>query len=289
LPKDNKINWMAFLQKPYPFNEDLKRNTKVIFFISIGIFVFLLLFQPISINDLPNRQKLNLMIGLGVITFLSLSLNLLIIPSLFPRIFLRREWIVWKEILWNLWMLFTISIGYLASYRVLGILEFDLNMVMKLLLIAIVPLTLLIVFNQNRLLRLHLKTAHELNAWLKESKSDAEKLVHFDSEYQKDKLSIKIKYLLLIRSADNYIEVFWKDGIVVKSQLIRSSLSRAQELLHDFNYIFKCHRSFLVNVNFIDRVEGNSQGYRLFFENLDFDVPVSKLSIEHLKELIHNL
>ncbi len=285
----NKIQWGTFLKKPYPFNEDLKRNTKIIFFISIGIFIFLLLFQPININELPNQQKIYLMMGIAIITFLSLSLNLLIIPSLAPRIFLRREWIVWKEILWNLWILFTIALGYLASYKILGILVFDLNMVMKLLLIAIVPLTVLIIFNQDRLLRSHLKTANEMNTRLKESKTEAEKLVHFDSEYQKDKLSIKVKFLLLIRSADNYIEVFWKDGNVTKSQLIRSSLTRAQELLEEYTYIFKCHRSFLVNVHYIDRVEGNSQGYRLFFENLDFEVPVSKISIDHLKELIRSL
>ncbi|HCC29409.1 MAG TPA: hypothetical protein DEQ03_05040, partial [Marinilabiliales bacterium] len=71
-----------FLKKPYPFNDDLKRNTKLIFFISIGIFVFLLLFQPIDINALPSRQKIYLIMGLGIITFLSLSLNLLILPSL---------------------------------------------------------------------------------------------------------------------------------------------------------------------------------------------------------------
>jgi hypothetical protein len=285
----NRVDLMAFLQKPYPFNEDLKHNTKVILFISISIFAFLLLFQPISINALPNQQKINLIIGLGVVTFLSLSLNLLIIPSLVPRIFLRKEWLVWKEILWNLWMLFTTAIGYLASYKVLGILVFDFQMVMKLLLVAVVPLTILIIFNQDRLLKLHLKTANDLNARLKENRNEAEKLVHFDSEYQKDKLSIKVKFLILIRSADNYIEVFWKDGNVVKSQLIRSSLLRAQELLQDYSYIFKCHRSFLVNINLVDRVEGNSQGYRLFFENLDFDVPVSKVSINQLKEIVRSI
>jgi DNA-binding LytR/AlgR family response regulator len=278
-----------FLKKPYPFNDDLKRNTKLIFFISIGIFVFLLLFQPIDINALPSRQKIYLIMGLGVITFLSLSLNLLILPSLLPRIFLKREWIVWKEILWNLWILFTIALGYMLSYKMLGILEFDLKMVLKLLLIAIVPLTLLIVFNQDRLLRLHLKTANEMNALLKESKSEADKLIHFDSEYQKDKLSIKVKLLLLIRSADNYIEVFWMDGTTIKNQLIRSSLTRAQELLNEYSYIFKCHRSYLVNIHFIERVEGNSQGYRLFIENIDFEIPISKNSVTQLKEHIRSL
>jgi len=280
---------LNFLNKPYPFNDDLKRNAKIIFVISISIFVFLFLFKPLDINDLGNRERIYLIIGLGAITFLSLSLNLLVLPSMFPKVFLHREWIVWKEIIWNLWILFTIAFGYLLMYKTLGILEIDFYMIIKLLLIAIVPLTFLIVFNQDRLLRLHLKTANELNTKLKDSKGVQDKLVHFDSEYQKDKLSIKARLLLLIRSADNYIEVFWKDGNEIKSQMIRTTLIRAQELLNEYSYIFKCHRSFIVNINFIDRVEGNSQGYKLFLDQLDVEVPVSKTAVMQLKDRIKHL
>jgi hypothetical protein len=278
-----------FIKKPYPFNDDLKRNAKVIFVISISIFIFLILFQPLDISTLGFNQKKFLIAGLVVTTFLSLSLNLMIIPSLFPKIFMKREWIVWKEILWNLWILFTISVSYFVFYKALGILELNFRMVVTLIVIASFPLTLLIVFNQDRLLRLHLKTANELNAKLKDSKIFYDKLVHFDSENQKDKLSIKARLLILIKSADNYIEVFWKDGDAIKKQLIRGTLLKAGELLSDYSYIFKCHRSFIVNVNFIDRVEGNSQGYKLYFENIDFEVPVSKLAVEQLKELVRFL
>ncbi len=277
---------LKFLNKPYPFNDDLKRNAKIIFFISISIFAFLLLFQPLDISLLENKEKIYLIVGFSVITFLSLSLNLLVLPSLLPRIFLRREWIVWKEIIWNLWILFTIAIGYFLSYKILGILEFEFYMMVKLILIAIFPLTLLIVFNQNRLLRLHLMIAHELNEKLKENKSVQDQLVHFDSEYQKDKLSMKARLLLLIRSADNYIEIFWKDGDTIKSRMVRSTMVKAYDLLSEYSYVFKCHRSFIVNVNFIDRVEGNSQGYKLFFENIDFEVPVSKAAVDELKEKV---
>lgn len=278
-----------FLRKPYPFNDDLKRNAKIIFFISISIFVFLFLFQPLDISLLENKEKIYLIIGLGIITFLSLSLNLLVLPSLFPKIFLHREWIVWKEIFWNLWLLFTISFGYFLLYEILGVLEFDFYMVIKLILIAVMPLTLLIVFNQNRLLRLHLFTAKEINKKLNESKHIDEQLIHFDSEYQKDKLSIKARLLLLIKSADNYIEIYWKEGDAIKKQLLRGTLLKTQNLLAEYNYIFKCHRSFLVNINFIDRVEGNSQGYKLFLENIDFEIPVSKISVKSLKEKIKSL
>ncbi|PLX17227.1 MAG: hypothetical protein C0599_13970 [Salinivirgaceae bacterium] len=277
---------LKYLKRSYPFNDDLKRNSKIIFFISVSIFVFLLLFQPLDISSLEGKEKFYLIAGLGAITFLSLSINLLVLPSIVPQIFLHKEWVIWKEILWNLWLLFTIAFGYFLMYKTLGIIEFSFYMIIKMLLIAIIPLTGLIVFNHNRLLRHHLKTAYDLNAKLKSHREIEEKLIHFDSDYQKNKLSLKARLLILIRSADNYIEIFWKDENGIQSQLIRSTLIKAQELMKDYNYFFKCHRSYIVNVNHIDRVEGNSQGYRLYFENFEFDVPVSKKAIRELKDRV---
>ena len=277
---------LEFLNKPYPFNDDLKHNTKIIFFISVGVFVFLFLFQPLQIDALATRDKYILVIGLGIITFLSLSLNLLILPSLFPKILNGSSWNVKKEIFWDLWILFTVSVGYFLYYKTLGIMEFGFDMIIKLILIAIVPTSVLITFNRNRLLRSHLKLANELNQKLKENKSIPDKLVHFMSDYQKDNLSIKVSLILFIRSANNYIEVFWKEDRAVKSQMVRCSLTKAEEVLKEDKFIFKSHRSYMANINHIDRIEGSSQGYRLYFEKVDFPVPVSKNYIHKLKELI---
>ena len=275
-----------FLNKPYPFNDDLKHNTKIIFFISVGVFVFLFLFQPLQIDALATRDKYILVIGMGIITFLSLSLNLLILPSLFSRILNGSSWNIKKEIFWDLWILFTVSVGYFLYYKALGIMEFGFDMIIKLILIAIVPTSVLITFNRNRLLRSHLKLANELNIKLQENKSIPDKLVHFVSDYQKDNLSIKVSLILFIRSANNYIEVFWQEGQEVKSQMVRCSLTKAEEILKDDKFIFKCHRSNMVNINYIDKIEGSSQGYRLYFEKVDFPIPVSKNYATRLKELI---
>lgn len=277
---------LKFFNKPYPFNNDLKHNTKIIFFISIGVFVFLYLFQPMQIGDMETRDMFILVIGLGAITFLSLSLNLLILPSLFPKILNGSSWNIKKEIFWDIWILFTVIVGYFLFYKVLGFMEFRFGMIIKLIMIAIVPTSVLIVFNRNRLLRSHLKTANELNFKLKENKSIQDKLVHFLSDYQKDNLSIKVSLILLVRSANNYIEVFWKEGQGVKSQMVRYSLTKAEEILKEYKFIFKCHRSYLANINYIDKIDGNSQGYRLFFDNVDFSVPVSKIYVHKLRELI---
>ena len=94
--------------KPYPFNDDLKHNSKIIFFISAGVLVFLMLFQPFDIGLLPKNDKYYLIIGFGVITFLSMSFYLLFLPSLFPKNYFSVKWNVKKEIFWNLWITFTI-------------------------------------------------------------------------------------------------------------------------------------------------------------------------------------
>jgi hypothetical protein len=277
--------WNVF-NKPYPFNDDLKHNTKIIFFTSLGVFAFLFLFQPFDISSLPTKEKYYLMVGFAIVTFLTLSLNLLVIPSLFFKKFSSTNWNVKKEIFWNVWILFTILAGYFLLNNSLGVMKFGFNLVIKLVLTAVVPITALIVVNYNKMIRSNLKLADELSKKLKENKSIQEKIVYFNSDYQKDSLAIKVSLLLLIRSANNYIEIFWKEGETIKNQMVRCSLVYAEEILKEHKFIFKCHRSFMVNINYIDKIEGNSQGYRLFFENINFPIPVSKNSVIKLKELI---
>jgi len=275
-----------FLNKSYPFNDDLKYNSIVVFFISVGVFVFLLLFQPFDISSLETKDKYYLMFGFGLVTFLALSINLLFITSIFNRMFSNTAWNIKKEILWNIWILFSISTGYYLYCRYLGILEFQYNIVITILLAAVFPISALIIINYSRILRLHLRFATELNKKLKENKNIQEKIVLFESDYQKDSLSVKVSQILFIRSANNYIEVFWKENGIVKNQLVRCSLTKAEQTVKDEKFIFKCHRSYLVNINFIENVEATPQGYKLSFDKVDFSVPVSKNFSNRLNELL---
>jgi predicted house-cleaning noncanonical NTP pyrophosphatase (MazG superfamily) len=272
--------------RSYPFNEDLKHNSIIVFFISIGVPLFLLIFQPFDIGLLSVKDKYYLIVGFGVITFLALSLHLLFIPSMFPKLFRSLKWNVKKEIFWNLWILFTILTGLFFFTRTLGVLSFDFNLVIKLILTATIPISALIIINQNRMLRSHIKRADEINKKLRENKLRQEDIINFVSDYQKDSLAIKVSSLLFIRSANNYIEVFWKERGSVRNQMVRCSMAYSEELLKEYKFIIKCHRSYIVNISYIDRFEGNLQGYKLFFENIDFPIPVSKSFASKLQEMI---
>jgi DNA-binding LytR/AlgR family response regulator len=164
--------------------------------------------------------------------------------------------------------------------------KFGFNMLIKLLLTAVIPITTLIIINHNKMLRSHLKLADELSKKLKENKLIQDKVIYFNSDYQKDSLAIKVSLLLFIRSANNYIDVFWKEGESIKNQMVRCSMVYAEDILKEHKFIFKCHRSYMVNIKYIDKIEGNSQGYKLYFENVNVPIPVSKNLVTRLQELI---
>lgn len=278
---------LNFLNKSYPFNDDLKHNAKIIFFISIGVLVFLLIFQPVEYSSYSNKDIFYLISGLAASTFLTLSLNLIVLPSFFPRVFLQNKWVVKKEIIWNIWILFSISASdFLFYVKLFEVIDFSFSVVVRILLLGFLPVAVLIIINQDRLLRSHLKSAIRLNVKLKENKQQKEKLISFESEYKKDSLTIKLDSLILVRSADNYIEVFYKSNGDIKSQMIRSTLAKAEQTLREYDFIFRCHRTFIINVNYIEEITGSSQGYKLYFPKIDFPVLVSQKYINEFKKLI---
>lgn len=278
---------MKFYNKPYPFNEDLKHNAKIIFFISIGILGILLIFQPIEIVDLSRKDVFYLTTGLAASTFLSLILNLIVLPSLFPKLFNPTKWKVKSEIFWNIWIVFTIMASNFLFYsKLFGFFEIGLGTIGKLLLLSVLPVSALITINQDRLLRTHLTSAEALNRILSESKVQDEKLVTFNSDYKNDNLSLKVSSLLLIRSANNYIELFFRENNTIKSKMVRCSMINADRTVSDFDFMLRCHRMYIVNVNHVVRVEGNSQGFRLTLEGIEFPVLVSQKHISAFKRII---
>ena len=276
-----------FLNKPYPFNDDLKYNAKIILFISLGVLAFLLIFQPINISTWTNKEFVYLVAGIAISTFLVLSVSLIVLPSLFQKLFYKNGWNIKKEILWNLWILIAISgSDFLFYTQLTGIINITFSDITKILLLGLLPVAVLITMNQERLLRENLASAQRLNKQLIEKRREKRNLIHFESDYKNDILIIKADLLILIKSSDNYIEVYYKNTDIIKKQIIRSSLKKVEETITEYKYIFRCHRSYIVNVNYINEIKGNSQGYQLFLEGIDFPVSVSQKYIPSFKELI---
>ncbi len=93
-------------------------------------------------------------------------------------------------------------------------------------------------------------------------------------------LELPLGDLLFIESVGNYCDIYYLEADVVKKVTFRSALASFAETLPS-NTILKTHRSFLVNLNKVQKVTGNAQGYQLSLQHFDDKtIPVSRANIE---------
>lgn len=108
---------------------------------------------------------------------------------------------------------------------------------------------------------------------LKESSLD-EKPVIVEIDQEK----FDINNLLLAKAEGNYATIHLR-AEPDKTFLKRITFKELESLLKPYNHIVKTHRSYLVNLCYVERVTGNAQGYKLALYQYDTVVPVSRNNI----------
>ena len=93
---------------------------------------------------------------------------------------------------------------------------------------------------------------------------------------------------MFMRSADNYVEVFYHRANQTRCELIRTTLKLCTDLFAQQENILRCHKSYLVNLRFVNHVSGNAQGYKLHLKHTDELVPVSRTHNEVIKTRLSN-
>lgn len=276
-----------FFKKPNPYNEDLRQNVKLVFFISLGVMGFLALFQPINFTPFTRNEIVYLVGGTSLTTFLVLVFNIIILPSLFPKLFFHKNKSFVRDLFWNIWILVSLSFANLFLFiKLFGLKSITFEVFTQISLLGFIPLSVLIITNHFRSLRAQLRQEKAINQSLIENQKQDDKFIHFESEYKNDNLIIKPETIILIKAADNYIEVFYESEGELKNRMIRSSLVKAEALLTDYNYIIRTQRSFIVNVKQIKEVQNVTDGYKLLFDKTDLVAYVSQKYITEFKKLI---
>src|SRR5918911_231215 len=99
------------LSQPFPGYQFSWRILRFSFFAGLSVFLILALLKPFGMGELPVNKLWLHAASYGAVTFILVSLNACIIPSVFPEIFEESRWTVGKEMLMMLWQIITIAIG----------------------------------------------------------------------------------------------------------------------------------------------------------------------------------
>ncbi|MCD4835111.1 MAG: LytTR family transcriptional regulator [Bacteroidales bacterium] len=274
------MNLISYLKQPFP---KLESKWRLIILISLFVALFLIVFQPFGIHLMDNKNKIIILSGYGLVTFISLVINLILIENIFPKVFSEKNWTIAKEFAWLIWIIFSIGLGnafytnYLINYFTFNLMFF-VNFQLITIVIGTIPTTILIISKQKYLFRKNLNSANDLNKSLDQIKTGINKnqLIRFYADNEKDFIEFDINNFYFIESSGNYIEIYllYEDKIIRKTY--RSALKRALNFFNTIPEIVQCHRAFIVNTNKIISAKGNSQGLRLSLENCNNEVPVSR-------------
>ncbi len=270
-----------FLTAPYPFHRNFASG--LAFAIGVGAFValFLLVFQPFGTREFQHENKALFLAGYGVVIAAFIWLGSNLPPRAFPRFFDEERWTVGKHILFSslvfllvfaaCYVYKDVALGLPVSWRgFFGFLPFAFS-------IAIFPIAGLVMGSYVLRLKHHSKVAEAANSHLHlPMEKSALRTLSLPDENGKSALELDPDQLLYLQAADNYVEVFYMENSQApRRSILRNTLTNLEATLAEAG-LFRCHRSYLVNLGRVERVSGNAQGYRLHFAGLEASVPVAR-------------
>ncbi|WP_210489639.1 LytR/AlgR family response regulator transcription factor [Rufibacter aurantiacus] len=273
---------LSFLRQPYPLSE-LTLSKSVFHSLLFGFIIAfsLIVFQPFGSYNWHHPSKNPILAGYGVVAAVSVFLNFYAFRKMLPRLFTEANWSVGKEIIWNL--LHFGTGGFLCTVygSLMGVMPFTLNQILYMSMVAflmgLVPAVLLVMINYVYLLQKYrpLEPMEKKETPAPAAPSTQEEDLVLVAENGKDTFRVSALNLLFIEASDNYCTVFHLESGKLTKTLLRSSLSRLESQI-TWPGISRCHRSYLVNLEQVQTVSGNAQGYKLHFAGTDQVVPVAR-------------
>ena len=280
----------------YPLQDEPAVQLRSNILVSVFVMLFLFIFKPFGLSEVTAESLETVIVygGYGLVTFLISLFADRVVKIAFPHFFNEQSWTVARQIFWVTFVVLLIGVGNLFYSNLLGFTGISgssfLTFQLYTVVVAIFPVTIMTLLNRMRLLHQNLADVKGINLSLEQplKNQTSSFLLVFSSENGKDELKLTCDQFLFAESADNYTDVVYVENGITRRALIRSTLKRI-ETLNDYPCIYRTHRAYLVNLLKVSNVIGNSQGYRLAFNDLEDTVPVARRTSSMVKDRLAQL
>lgn len=282
-----------WLNKPYYSPIFTYYNLSVSMIFGLIVTLFLIIFQPFRIYLLGENLVL-FCFGFGLISTFSLIFILSTIPKIFKNYFNPESRTIFKQfILLNICLITTASIIYpYNTYIRESINQEYIAGYFKILLysysVGFFPILFWLYFDELIIRKKRKNKSDEVNLLKRETNnSNTNEIITLTSKDTKDLISFKLNSLIYIKSEGNYVIINILDNGILKEKVFRTTLNKIEEKLLLKNNIIRCHKSYIINTNFIDSFSGNARGYFIKISNTNIEIPVSRrYNKEDLKRFI---
>ena len=269
----------------------LNEKIKILLSISFAVFLFILFFQPFPGDKFDFNDRLLFIAGFGVILFIIMFLVKIACPWVINRKRNDENNTVINQYLSSFIILVLSSVAFTFYLRYVGQVSISFYVVFKVVLICTAaPLSFKLYDMFRELKRQNDSLVSQVETLEKKiSKYEEEslnQLIEFVSESGTDNLSLLIAEVILVQSADNYVEISYMEGNNVRKKLIRNTLKNIEIQLKQYPNFIRCHRTCIVNLHFVEKLHHEYGQHWLKIRGSDEKIPVSRQYLLKLKEVL---
>lgn len=265
---------------------------RALLFSTVTLFI-LFVFQPFGTNNHSIPFKFLRLSGYGLVTFCALLLSGIIeIGSIRLKVSNRLRLMIMPIIYIGLASVFNHSYFVVAIYGV-WYWENQLLFFFYTLAIGFFPIIFILLVNHHTKKTTLLPKIVEVEKRAKNSieneaihESISSQVFTLTGDNKGDNLQIMLSEILFIKSADNYCEITIMKDSNVSHKLLRSSLTSILKQLPEKSWVYRCHRSYAVNLALVELSTGNAGGLKLVMKPIGLTVPVSRSYVETIKQAL---
>lgn len=275
----------TYIDKKYPFSQ---LNLKKIGLFSVIIFIVLLFFKPFGFINYEGN-KLLAASGFSFVCLVNLLVSNYFIKPQLSKLY-SAKWSVLKEIIYTLITILIISVSNFYYYiRIIDKIDLNIYIFLYFLLITILigafPISMFVLIKHNYILKNKL---YQIVGDENQIEGKEDIVLFFSSLNKSDEaFSVPIKDFLFLEVIKNNIYIYYIDGETVNTRIIRNTLVSVMEDLSNYDKIFRCHRSYVINLNNVTSSSGNSNGYRVKFKKYDHQISISRQYAPDFRKLMY--
>jgi len=192
----------------------------------------------------------------------------------------------------NAFIIFLLSsVAFVFYLRYVGLVGITFFITFKVVLICLAPplaLTLIDLFNelkqQNEILIVEKKIMQKQVE--KYEEDILNKSIDFPSENNSEKFTLQVSEVALIKSADNYVEIIYREGDNFKKKLVRNTMKNIESQIKQYSNFLRCHRVCIVNLHYIEKLNRGNHNHWLTIKGFHEPVPVSRQYLLKLREAV---
>lgn len=263
----------SWLARPFPLWRGAGAEASFVLAATIVAAAFIYVTRPFGFSQIPDATARPLILQLAAACAAAALVARVAGPFLVQQLWDEGRWTVGLQILWECAEIALITCAIMLVLSAHMALPFTVSNVAAFMgvtaLCALFPMAIRTFLVERWLRERNERALAQTTLGAAGNAAQALRIEGADAT-----LSLAAGTLRYIRAEQNYVEVVWRDD-ALRKRLLRCTLADVERQLVG-EAVVRCHRSYVVALASITKIDGNAQGYRLMLDGVADPVPVSR-------------